>query len=150
MLKTAQSEEIEYSQLSELDWVAGKIIAFAGNNKVWTFDGEMGAGKTTLIKAICKQFKVEDNVTSPTFSLVNEYQSSDQEIFYHFDFYRLKHESEALDIGVEEYLYSGHYCFIEWPSKIKSLLPSEIVKIEIQLMENSRTIKLFKNTTPIN
>lgn len=150
MVTATQTEEIEYSELSEIDKVAEKIISFAGSQKVWIFEGEMGAGKTTLIKAICRHFKVTDNVTSPTFSLVNEYRSPDQTPFYHFDFYRLNHESEALDIGVEEYLYSGNHCFIEWPSKIESLLPAELIKINILLLENSRLIKIFKNTSIAN
>jgi tRNA threonylcarbamoyladenosine biosynthesis protein TsaE len=150
MIKIIPDEEIVYSELSDIGKVAEKIIAFAGNIKIWAFEGEMGAGKTTLIKAICRHLKVEDNVTSPTFSLVNEYRSVDQHTYYHFDFYRLKDETEAMDIGVEEYFYSGNYCFIEWPSKIQSLLPSEFIEVNIAVKDNSRTIKLFKNRTPVN
>jgi tRNA threonylcarbamoyladenosine biosynthesis protein TsaE len=149
-MKSTSEEEIQYTELSELGKVAEKVIAFAGDTRVWAFEGEMGAGKTTLIKAICRCFQVEDNVTSPTFSLVNEYKSVDQQVFYHFDFYRLKDEYEAMDIGVEEYFYSGNYCFLEWPSKILSLLPSEVIEVNIIVKDNSRTIKLFKNRTPVN
>lgn len=128
---------------NELLGAAEEIINYAGNQLIWIFYGEMGAGKTTLIKAIAEQFAVEDNVHSPTFSLVNEYRNHEDEIFYHFDFYRIKNETEAMDIGVEEYFDSGEYCFIEWPQKISSLLPDEIFKVEIHISsENSRTINL--------
>lgn len=140
---------IEYSGLSELPEVAQKIILYSDNFKVWAFEGEMGAGKTTLIKSICQHFGVVDNVTSPTFSLVNEYRSTDNKTFYHFDFYRLKDATEALDIGIEEYFYSGNYCFLEWPSKIESLLPEEILQINILIKDNRRLIELFKNRTAI-
>lgn len=150
MTNTVPNEEIEYSDLAELAKVVEKIVAFAGNTKIWAFEGEMGAGKTTMIKAICRYFNVEDNVTSPTFSLVNEYCSGNHITYYHFDFYRVKDETEALDIGVEEYFYSGNFCFIEWPSKIKSLLPAERITINIHIKDNSRTIQLFKNTKPVN
>jgi tRNA threonylcarbamoyladenosine biosynthesis protein TsaE len=150
MIKANCIEEIQYTDLSELRNVSERIIEFARDTKIWAFEGEMGAGKTTVIKAICQSFGVEDNVTSPTFSLVNEYQSIDQNVFYHFDFYRLKDETEALDIGVEEYFYSGNYCFVEWPSKIQSLLPSEFISIDISINDNSRIIKLFKNRISVN
>jgi tRNA threonylcarbamoyladenosine biosynthesis protein TsaE len=150
MTELIQTEEIRYSELSELNKVAEKIIEFAGTIKVWAFEGEMGAGKTTLIKEICRVFQVEDNVTSPTFSLVNEYYSLLGNTIYHFDFYRLKDESEALDFGVEEYLYSGNYCFLEWPSKITSHLPEDILSINITISDNLRTIHLFKNRRSIN
>lgn len=144
MTQVIQTEEIRYSELSELNKVAEKIIKFADNVKVWAFEGEMGAGKTTLIKEICRVLQVEDNVTSPTFSLVNEYYSTLGNTIYHFDFYRLKDESEALDFGVEEYLYSGNYCFLEWPSKVPSHLPEDIININITISANIRTIHLIK------
>ncbi|ELR71805.1 ATPase YjeE [Fulvivirga imtechensis AK7] len=119
--------------LEQLSAVARRIIEFAGNSKVWIFEGEMGAGKTSLIKAICKEFKIEDTVNSPTFSIVNEYRNVEDEVFYHFDFYRIDDEAEAMNIGAEEYFYSGNYCFVEWPSKVTGLLPDEIVKIDISI-----------------
>jgi len=100
----------------------------------------MGAGKTTLIKAICEYLGVTEPATSPTFSIVNEYEGRDERIF-HFDFYRLKNETEALDMGYEEYFYSGAYCFIEWPEKIPNLLPEHYVSIKIEVTgDNSRQI----------
>jgi len=146
MVKTSASEKIEYQDLSQLPQVAQQVITFAGDIKIWAFDGEMGAGKTTLIKAICELFEVEDNVSSPTFSIVNEYWSDKVKSIYHFDFYRLKDESEALDIGIEEYFDSGNYCFLEWPSKIESLLPDPLLQIQITLEGNKRVIHLIKNS----
>lgn len=122
---------------SELEQVAAKIIDYSENQNVWVFDGEMGAGKTTLIKAIAQQFDIEDNVHSPTFSIVNEYANFQDEVFYHFDFYRIKSETEAMDIGIEEYFDSGYPCFIEWPQKIPSLLPEEFFKIEIKITSHT-------------
>lgn len=133
------------SSFDNLGEAARQVISFSENVSVWLFDGPMGAGKTTLIKAICKAFEVIDNVTSPTFSLVNEYQNENKEIFYHFDFYRIKSEEEASDIGVDEYFYSNNYCFVEWPSMIPSLLPNEYVHIQIELIsEKERKICLSK------
>lgn len=134
--------EIGPFRLDELEWVSKKLIREFGHNKTWLFEGEMGAGKTTLIKQICKQLGVVDTVTSPTFSIVNEYLTQDGDTIYHFDFYRLKHETEALDIGVDEYFNSNCLCFIEWPSKITDLLPSNTIKVEIDIVENDRR-KIF-------
>ncbi|WP_417592523.1 tRNA (adenosine(37)-N6)-threonylcarbamoyltransferase complex ATPase subunit type 1 TsaE [Owenweeksia hongkongensis] len=100
--------------------------------------GQMGAGKTTLIKAICKELEIEDEVSSPTYSLVNEYQSASGEIVYHFDLYRIDDESEALDMGIDEYLYSGSKCLIEWPEKISNLLPQDCATVEISVDGNDR------------
>jgi tRNA threonylcarbamoyladenosine biosynthesis protein TsaE len=146
MVKTSSSEKIEYQELAQLPSVAQQVISFAGDLKIWAFEGEMGAGKTTLIKAICDILEVEDNVSSPTFSIVNEYWSAKEKSIYHFDFYRLKDESEALDIGIEEYFDSGNYCFLEWPSKIENLLPKPLLKIQITIEGNQRVIHLKKNS----
>lgn len=129
----------------DLPQVAELIAGFAGDSKVWLFKGDMGAGKTTLIKALCRYFGVTDTVTSPTFSLVNEYQNEKLESFYHFDFYRIADEEEAMDIGCEEYFYSGNLCFIEWPSRIPHLIPDNhlIIHIEVQ-QDQSRSIGLHK------
>jgi tRNA threonylcarbamoyladenosine biosynthesis protein TsaE len=145
MLTSTPHKEIKCKDLSELPEVAAALIEFAEDFKVWIFEGEMGAGKTTLIKEICRLLKVKNNVTSPTFSIVNEYLTEKGEILYHFDFYRIKAESEAMDIGVEEYFYSGNLCFIEWASLIPNLLPPQYLKINIQSapMEN-RIIQLLK------
>ncbi|GAA0893260.1 tRNA (adenosine(37)-N6)-threonylcarbamoyltransferase complex ATPase subunit type 1 TsaE [Fulvivirga kasyanovii] len=127
--------QLECDGLEQLKEVARRIISFGKDYNVWLFEGQMGAGKTTLIKAICEAFEVEDNVNSPTFSIVNEYQNGKGEVFYHFDFYRIKDEEEAMDIGAEEYFYSGNYCFIEWPSKVEGLLPDRMLKIEITIID---------------
>ncbi len=118
--------------LSDLDRVARALIQQAGNYRILVFQGEMGAGKTTLIKAIGRALGVTDTMSSPTFSIVNEYQTQTGDHVFHFDFYRLKNEMEAYDIGTEEYLDSGHYCLIEWPDKIASLLRGEYVEVSIE------------------
>ena len=108
--------------LEQIDEVASQLLV-ANPNKVILFHGEMGAGKTTFIKALSKALGVKDATSSPTFSLVNEYQTVDNKTLYHFDVYRLKNENEALDMGIEDYLYSGNWCFIEWAEKIPNLIP---------------------------
>lgn len=128
--------------LADLDTVAFDIISFAGKQNVFLFYGEMGAGKTTLIRSLCKQLGTTDNVASPTFSIVNEYKAPGKNI-YHFDFYRLKTQTEALDMGFEEYLYSGNYCFIEWPEKIPDLLPLHYISIKISVVnDNERQVSV--------
>ncbi|WP_420318388.1 tRNA (adenosine(37)-N6)-threonylcarbamoyltransferase complex ATPase subunit type 1 TsaE [Ekhidna sp.] len=125
----------------ELQEVARKLISNFGNIKVWCFEAEMGAGKTTLIKQICRELGVEDEMSSPTFSIVNEYLSGKQEEIYHFDFYRIKDEEEAIDIGIEDYLYSGNLCLLEWPAIIERLLPDEYLQISIKLVgDNTRSL----------
>ena len=139
---------ITYGSEKILPLVARQIISFAKDNqcKVWLLEGEMGAGKTTLIKAVSQVLGVKDIVQSPTYGLVNEYLSPRSGKLYHFDFYRLKHESEALDVGLEEYLDSGNYCFVEWPSKIPSLHPAKYLKISINFVSsNQRVIHLSKH-----
>ncbi len=119
--------------LADLPVLAKEMIAeLQDAPRVWLFRGQMGAGKTTLSKALLKQLGVEQNVQSPTFSLVNEYQTSSGEIVYHFDLYRLKNIQEALAIGIEEYLDSGHYCFIEWPEQAEELWDFPHVNVEIK------------------
>ena len=117
-----------------------QIINSSNNRKLWSFEGEIGAGKTTLIKAICLEFGVTDEVSSPTFSLVNEYHTHDNKIIYHFDFFRINSIEEVYDIGYEEYFYSGHFCFIEWSEKILNLLPQEIVRVTIKVENENRLI----------
>ncbi|MDA8596651.1 tRNA (adenosine(37)-N6)-threonylcarbamoyltransferase complex ATPase subunit type 1 TsaE [Flavobacteriaceae bacterium] len=121
--------------LEDLNQVAQTIIEKA-NSKILLFYGEMGVGKTTLIKEIFKELGVLDRVSSPTFSLVNEYEAKNQEIVYHFDFYRIEDEEEALDMGVDEYLYKDAWCLIEWPQNIKNLLPLEVCSIHITLQDD--------------
>jgi len=119
----------------ELYDTAESILNFAPHNRIFLFYGDMGAGKTTLIKSLCKTLGTTDNITSPTFAIVNEYKATTS-VIYHFDFYRLKKETEAMDMGFEEYLYSGNYCFIEWPEKIPELLPDHYVSINIKVVDN--------------
>ncbi len=119
--------------LVDLPVLAKEMIAeLQDAPRVWLFRGQMGAGKTTLTKEILKQLDVEQNVQSPTFSLVNEYQTSKGDIVYHFDLYRLKNIQEALAIGIEEYLDSGHFCFIEWPEQAEELWDFPHVNVEIE------------------
>ena len=123
--------------LDELELVAQKVIA-QQPSKVILFHGEMGVGKTTLIKQLCKTLGVSSATSSPTFSLVNEYETIDNQVVYHFDFYRLKNEIEALDMGADDYFYSGNWCFIEWAEKIPNLIPDEHAVITIELVENGK------------
>lgn len=132
--------EVRQDDLSE---VADAFLQKAGHCSVWLFYGEMGSGKTTFIKSICGRIGVKDRMSSPTFSIVNEYQAQGERKIYHFDFYRIKNEEEAYDIGSEEYFYSGDLCFIEWPEKIPSLIPAEHAEISIAVEnQNQRTIAL--------
>ncbi len=129
-------------QLSDLSVVAEQIL-YTAASKILLFYGEMGSGKTTLIKELAKQLGVEDVTSSPTFSLVNEYHSKNGEIVYHFDFYRIEDEEEAYDMGIEEYFDSGAWCFIEWPENVENLLPLESVVIKLTINpDNTRTIQI--------
>ncbi|ATA69203.1 tRNA (adenosine(37)-N6)-threonylcarbamoyltransferase complex ATPase subunit type 1 TsaE [Capnocytophaga cynodegmi] len=133
--------EITYS-LSEIDAVAQQILPLL-SSKVVVFEGSMGMGKTTLIKSLVKALAIDDVTGSPTFGLVNHYESDDN-IVYHFDFYRIEHEEEAFDIGFEEYLYSGAWCFIEWAERVSSYLPERYTTIEIQWIDtDKRKLKII-------
>ncbi len=133
---------LQIKNIDEINKIAKVIIDLFGSNKVFLFNGKMGAGKTTLIKAISETMGVDQTVNSPTFSIVNEYESDKGEIIYHFDCYRIKNIKEALDLGAEEYLYSGNYCFIEWAENIAPILPDSAVNINILETENGvRTIE---------
>ena len=135
------------SSESELSMVAKEIVALLKKDvQIVCFQGEMGAGKTTIIKVICEQLGVEDAMSSPTFSIVNEYRDQDDYSIYHFDFYRVEKLEEALDIGVEEYFYSGDLCLIEWPDKIKPIIPEKHLEISIKLVgDNAREITIRSN-----
>jgi tRNA threonylcarbamoyladenosine biosynthesis protein TsaE len=129
--------------IDDLDQICEKLIE-QFHHKVVLFYGEMGNGKTTLIKQLCKKLGVTEPTSSPTFSIVNEYKTNDNNTIYHFDFYRIKDENEVLDFGYEEYLYSNHFCFIEWPEKIPNMLPEDVVKVYINLdKDNHRVIKVY-------
>ena len=134
----AMTHVVHCADLTQLPAVAQQIIDFAQEVPVWLFYGDMGAGKTTLIKALCQVWQVEDTVSSPTFALVNEYRTSEGEQIYHFDFYRIEDEEEALDIGIEEYFESQRHCLVEWPTKIRNLLPETYIRIDIQVNEAQR------------
>jgi tRNA threonylcarbamoyladenosine biosynthesis protein TsaE len=126
-------EKIYCHSLEEIPATAKKIVDFCKGEKIWVFKGDLGAGKTTMIKAIAKVFGIVDRVSSPTFSLINEYQNDSGTVFYHFDFYRVENPEEVLEIGVEEYFYSGNHCWIEWAEKIPGFLPPEFVLIDIEI-----------------
>ncbi len=135
--------------LEQLPKIAQQIIA-KSSDKVLLFFGTMGVGKTTLIKEIVKQLEVDDIVTSPTFSLVNEYQSRKGEIIYHFDFYRIENEEEAMDIGIDDYFDSNNWCLIEWPEKVKNLLPLNALEIHLSInKDETRSIVMDEHGTQI-
>jgi tRNA threonylcarbamoyladenosine biosynthesis protein TsaE len=142
MLPDLKKVRFEDVSLPQLESVAVELLSFAGNHRVVVFHGEMGAGKTTFIKAFCKVLGVYEPTGSPTFSIVNEYRNEEGSRIYHFDFYRLK-ESEAYDIGVDEYFDSGNFCLVEWPEKIPSLLPLQYAEVFITVMNETHRIIEF-------
>ena len=125
---------LEYKE-EELEGVAKNLLETFSDLKVWIFHGEMGTGKTTLIKKICSELGVSSEMSSPTFSIINEYQNDHGEDIYHFDCYRLDDPEEAVEIGVEDYFFSGNRCFVEWPSIISPFLPEEYLEININLVD---------------
>lgn len=129
---------IKIESLEQIDDAAIEFIKGMGDNTVFAFHGEMGAGKTTFIKAICENLGVSDVINSPTFAIVNEYRSESGELIYHFDFYRINKVEEAFDFGYEDYFYSGSLCFIEWPERIESLLPKDTVNVNIEVLEDGK------------
>ena len=133
---------MENFTLKEINQAAQNFIAQIGDNKIFAFHGKMGAGKTTFIKALCEALDVEDVVNSPTFSIINEYDTQSGGRIFHFDFYRVNTLQEALDFGVEEYFYSGNLCFLEWADKIAALLPNDVINVYISENEDgTRSIK---------
>jgi len=130
----------EINSLSEINHIAARFIQAHPADRIFAFYGEMGAGKTTFIKALCEEMHVLDYVTSPTFALINEYKTKNDSTIFHFDFYRIKNISEVYDFGYEDYFYSGDYCFIEWPELIETLLPSIAVKVTIKEIANGRRV----------
>ncbi len=136
--------EIKINTLAEIGDAARQFVAAMGDSKVFAFYGKMGAGKTTFVKAVCEVLGVEDVITSPTFAIVNEYQSATTgESIYHFDFYRIKKLEEVYDMGYEDYFYSGSRCFLEWPELIEELLPGDARKVTIEETEDGTRVVRF-------
>ena len=129
--------------ISELKSVALQLIQYKKQKNIICFYGEMGVGKTTFIKEICKNLLVNDNVSSPTFSIVNQYKTKENKIIYHFDFYRLENEEEAYDMGYEEYFFQNDLCLIEWPEKIEGLIPEDIIKVILTKKGEQRIIEII-------
>ena len=130
----SKNKKITCNSIKDLKTAANELLNFCKKERFFVFYGKMGAGKTTFIKAICKELGVEDDAVSPSFSIVNEYKTSHHKptIIYHFDFYRIKNISEVYDMGYEDYFYGNSYCFIEWPEKIETLLPPNYVEVKIE------------------
>ena len=134
--------EIRITSLDKIAEAAREFVAQIGDKRVFAFYGGMGAGKTTFIKAVCEQLGVNDAVTSPTFAIVNEYASNIGPV-YHFDFYRIKNQAEVIDLGFEDYAYSGNLCLMEWPQLIEDLLPDNTVNVHITETGNgTRTVTI--------
>ena len=138
MSEKIEKTELEIQSLDTIHKTAQEFIERIGDNTVFAFNGKMGAGKTTFIKAICEVMGVKETVNSPTFSIVNEYESANGRIIFHFDCYRINKVQEALDFGAEEYLYSGNLCVIEWSENIAPILPDTIVNVNIEETENGK------------
>jgi len=131
--------------VEDLQYIAEKMLKLFPEDRIFAFEGNMGAGKTTFIKVLCKNLEVLNEVVSPTFAIINEYHSKKVGPVYHFDFYRINKVEEVMDIGYEDYLYSGNYCLMEWPEKIEKLLPENIVYVAIEnLDDRSRSIHVKK------
>ena len=137
--------ELIIKNIDDINNTAKEFIRLIDQNTVFAFHGEMGAGKTTFIKAICEELGVDDVINSPTFAIVTEYRSGSAELIYHFDFYRINKIEEAYDFGYEDYFYSGALCFIEWPEKIEELLPGETVNVTIRENEDGTRSVLIED-----
>lgn len=135
--------EIKIKDKKQLPLAARKLLEIAGDQRIFAFYGSMGSGKTTIIKAVCAELGATDIVSSPTFTLVNEYKTASGESLYHIDFYRIKKQEEVFDIGIEEYLTGANYCFMEWPELVTGILPPEIIRIKISVGSNEeRTLSI--------
>ena len=135
---------IEIKSIETIREAAKSFIRLIGDNTIFAFNGNMGAGKTTFIKAVCEELGVSDVINSPTFAIVNEYHSDiTTDLIYHFDFYRIKNIHEANDLGAEDYFYSGFLCFIEWPEKVEEILPSNTVWVNIEELEDGSRLVSF-------
>ena len=132
---------IKIQDIDHIREAAREFIEHIGDHRVFAFYGKMGAGKTTFVKAICEELGVDDVITSPTFAIINEYETPSNSPIYHFDFYRIKKLEEVYDMGYEDYFYSGSLCFIEWPELIEEILPDDAVRVSIAEQEDgSRTV----------
>ena len=149
MFTEALTEEAEMSKkviingLSHIEEAAREFLSKKGDAPVIALYGEMGAGKTTFTKSLCKVLGVLDGVNSPTFTLINEYRTSDGETIYHFDFYRINKLEEAFDIGFEEFVESGNLCIIEWPEKIEQILPPDTLRVKISVLDDGKRELIF-------
>ena len=126
--------EITVKSLDSIQEAAKQFVSAIGTHRVFAFYGKMGAGKTTFIKAVCRELGVTDVITSPTFALINEYTDGKGNPIYHFDYYRIKKLEEVYDMGYEDYFYSGNLCLIEWPELIESLLPDDAVRVHLDVL----------------
>ena len=134
--------QLVLTSLNDLPQIAGEFLALMPGKKQFALYGNMGVGKTTFVKEICRQLGVKQVVTSPTFALINEYKTSDNQLVYHFDFYRINKIEELFDFGYEDYLYSSNYCFIEWPEKAEEILPDHLQRITFtEMADGSRIIE---------
>ena len=133
---------IRIDDLDHIREAAREFIQHIGDHRVFAFYGKMGAGKTTFVKAICEELGVSDVITSPTFAIINEYWTEAGEPLYHFDFYRIDEPADATRVGFEEYLYSGHYCFIEWTEKVEEILQGDYIPVTIERVDDDT--RLFK------
>lgn len=142
VVESENIRQMRCSNIGGLDEVAAEMLRLYPEERIFALSGPMGAGKTTFIQAVCRQLGVGDNVNSPTFSIVNEYLTTSNESVFHFDLYRLRKPEELMDIGYEEYFYSGAYCFIEWPELAESLLPGEGVMVSVEV-EDDGNARIF-------
>lgn len=136
---------IPISSIEDIDQAAGSFLEAMGEARVIAFSGEMGAGKTTFIQALCRKLGVSAEVNSPTFSLVNEYFTADGHSIFHFDLYRIDDPAELFDMGYEEYFFSGELCFIEWPEKASHLIPEDALRVKIVVEENEGRELIFQS-----
>lgn len=134
--------DIFCSGLSELDKTVATVFEYGKKNKVWLLKGEIGAGKTTFVHSLARQLGVTDTVNSPSYAIINEYRTVDDREFYHFDFFRIKSSAEAIETGFLDYMESGNYCFIEWPEKVESLIPTTFTEVRIHV--TGREERIFK------
>ena len=144
-------KSLEITSLQTINQTAKQFLQQIGNKKVFAFNGVMGAGKTTFIKAICQELGVKETINSPTFSIINEYEADNGKIIYHFDCYRINNFKDAINIGAEDYLYSGNLCFIEWAENILPILPLNTIEVEIKEVEEQKrevNFYIYSKETP--